>query len=128
MKNKIIKGTSLRKNDWEITVQNRFQIFKAASTTTAQPPIVVSKSGVARRRFYCPAMKMHLHCPLAFISSCKYGDNIQFLSVHSSKICVHFKLIFGLHAVLLDRQDVAFSIINTLRNIHYCYPSCPPLG
>lgn len=128
VKNKIIKGLSLRKNDCEITVQNRFQIFKAASTTTAQPPIVVSKSGVARRRFIVPLWKCSCICPLAFISSCKYGDNIQFLLVRSSKICVHFKLIFGLHAGLLDRQDVAFSIINALRNIHYCYPSCPPLG
>lgn len=49
MKNKIIKGISLRKDDWEkeITVQIRFQIFKQAGTI-ALPPIVVPKNGVAK--------------------------------------------------------------------------------
>lgn len=49
MKNIIIKGISLRKKDWEkeITVQNRFQIFKAAGTT-AQPSIVVPENRVAK--------------------------------------------------------------------------------
>lgn len=44
----IIKGISLRKNDWEkITVQDGFQIFKAAGTT-AQPPIVVPENRAAK--------------------------------------------------------------------------------
>lgn len=49
MKNKIIKGIILRKNDWEkeITVQNRSPNFKAAGTT-AQPSIVVPKNGLAK--------------------------------------------------------------------------------
>lgn len=49
MKNKIIKGISLRNNDWEkeITVQNRFHIFKAAGTT-AQQLLVVPKNGAAK--------------------------------------------------------------------------------
>lgn len=112
----------MRKNDWgkEITVQNRFQIFKAAGTTT----YCGTKKWSGQKLWKCSCT-----CPLVFISSCKYGGNIQFLLVHSSKLCVHFKQIFGLHAVLLDRQqDIAFGIIKAQRNIHYCYPLCPSLG
>lgn len=59
MKNKIIKGIILRKNDWEkeITVQNRSPNFKAAGTT-AQPSIVVPKNGLAKNWFYCPIVEM----------------------------------------------------------------------
>lgn len=67
MKNMIIKGISLRQNDWEkTTVQNRFQIFKAAGTT-AQPPIVVPENGAAKSWFYCPIVEMQL-----FLSTCIY--------------------------------------------------------
>lgn len=68
MKNKIIKGISLRKDDWEkeITVQIRFQIFKQAGTI-APPPIVVPKNGVAKSWFYFPIVEMQL-----YLSTCIY--------------------------------------------------------
>lgn len=68
MKNKIVTGISLRKNDGEkeITVQKTFQIFKVASTT-AQPPIVVPKNGAAKSRFYCATVEMQL-----YLSTCIY--------------------------------------------------------
>lgn len=121
MKNKIIKGISLRKNCWEkeITVQNRFKFLKRQALQHNHS-FWYQKMEWPKVDFIVPSWKCSCICPLVFISSCKYGGNIPFLLVHSSKICVYFKLIFGLHAVLLDRQDIAFSIIKALRNIHYC--------
>lgn len=130
MKNKIIKGISLRNNDWEkeITVQNRFQIFKAAGTT-AQPSLVVPKNGAAKSGFllsHCgnAVVSVHLHLFL--------HATMEAISSFSSFIQVKFVYILNISLdlmLLLDRQqDLAFSIIKALRNIHYFYPSCPSLG
>lgn len=88
-------------------------------------PLWYQRTEQPKVHFIVPLWKCSGFCPPVFIYSCKYGGNIQFFLVHSSKICVHFKLILGHHAVLLDsQQDVAFSIIKARRNIHYRYPSC----
>lgn len=70
MKSMILKGFCIgkEKNDRqkEITVQNRFQIFKVAGTAT-QPPAVVPEKRAVKSWFHCPVVETQLisvHLPI----------------------------------------------------------------